>query len=317
MKKLSTLISVILLSASLAACGSGSDSKSSSNTINVGTIPVPSVAGIYIGIDQGLFKDAGVKVVPKVATGFAPNLAAVINGESQVGFAAVIPLLVAKSKGAPIKIIAGTDAAPTTYDAATDPDNVFTMPDSNIDSPKDLEGKTVAVNALGSIQDLGVKVMVTEDGGDTDKVKLLALPLNDMVTALKGGRVDAIALSEPFSAAARKEGLKPLFSYVTSPTPGAPVGAYFTSQATIAKSGSLIGKFVDAITKANSYAQAHPDAVKKALPTYTKIPADVVADVHTFPYATKISEQQISDLSEVLVKYGYIDKAVSAKDILR
>lgn len=319
MKKVRSIISIAILTAALAGCGSGGGTSSTpeTSTVNVGTIPNPSVVGIYLGKDQGYFKDVGLTVVPKIASGFAPNLASVINGESQVGFAAVVPLLVAKSKGAPIKIIAGADAAPTSFDAATDPDNVFVMPNAAISSPVDLQGKTVAVTALGSIQDLGIKIMVKKAGGDITKVKFLVLPSNDMVAALKSGRVDAAALSEPFTAAASKEGLKPLFSYVTSPTPGAPVGAYFTSEPTIAKSGSMISKFVEAITKAHTYAQSNPDKVKAALPTYTKIPSDVVADVNTFPYVSTITPEQISELSSLLVEYEYMSSPVSAEDILR
>ncbi|MPY99138.1 MAG: hypothetical protein GEU97_14275 [Actinophytocola sp.] len=110
-KKLTALAAMLSISIATSAC-SGSAETGDTGTLTVGTIPNPSVVAIYLGKDQGMFEEAGIKVVPKIATGFAPNLAAVVNGESQVGFAAVVPLLVAKSKGAPIKIIAGTDAAP-------------------------------------------------------------------------------------------------------------------------------------------------------------------------------------------------------------
>lgn len=321
MKKLIGITTALTLTATLAACGGESATQGEKGgeggdtTVRVGTIPNPSVVAVYLGKEQKFFD--GITVEPKHATGFAPNLAAVVNGESQVGFAAVAPLLVAKSKGAPIRIIAGTDAAPEEYDAATDPDNVVTMPDSGIKKPSDLEGKTVAVTALGSIQDLGVRIMVSEDGGDPDKVKFLVLPSNDMISALEAGRVDAVALSEPFNSAAKAKGLPAIFSYVTSPTPGAPVGAFFTSEATLKSSEDSINSFVEGVEKATEYANDNPEAVRESLLTYTKIPADVAKKVNTFPYSTQISHEQIDALSERLVEYGYMDKPVSAKDILR
>lgn len=175
----------------------------------------------------------------------------------------------------------------------------------------------MAVNALGSIQDLGVKIMVKQDGGDPDSVQFLTIPYADMIAALKAGRVDAVALSEPFSTAAREQNLKALFSYVTSPTPGAPVGAFFTSEKTLSTRGDDVETFVKGIEKATKDANDNPDAVKKALAGYTKIPTDVLDKIHTFPFSTDISEQQISDLSKVLVEYGYMDKEVAAKDILK
>lgn len=306
------------LALTASACGSGSGGASDANDpVNVGTIPNPSVAAVYLGIEQGMFEDAGVTVKPKIATGFAPNLAAVVNGESEVGFAAVVPLMVARAKGAPIKIIAGTDAAPKKYDAKTDPDNIFTSPDSGIDGPADLEGKTVAVTALGSIQELGVSLMVEDAGGDPKKVKFLALPSNDMLSALEQGRVDAVALSEPFNSEAHAQGLKPLFSYVTSPTPGAPVGAYFTSENTLKTKADSINAFVKGVEEATTYAQDNPDAVRTILPTYTKISADVAGEVNTFDYASKITPEQIDQLSTILVEQGYMDSEVTAEDILK
>lgn len=301
-----------------SACGSGAGGSSDANdAVNVGTIPNPSVAAVYLGQEQGMFEKAGITVEPKIATGFAPNLASVVNGESEVGFAAVVPLIVARSKGAPIKIVAGTDAAPMKYDPKTDPDNVFIDSASGISGPADLEGKTVAVTALGSIQDLGVSLMVKEAGGDPAKVKFLALPSNDMISALEQKRVDAVALSEPFNSEAAAKGLKPLFSYVTSPTPGAPVGAYFTSENTLKTKGDNINAFVDGVEKATTHAQADPDAVRKILPTYTKISPEVAANVNTFDYVSTITPKQIEDLSKILVDQGYMDSEVTAEEILK
>src|SRR5699024_7793584 len=106
MQKLSALFAMLPAWAVPAACGTASG-EIKGNTFHVGTIPNPSDGAGYLGEDQGFFADAGLDVQPKIATGFAPNLASVINGESQVGFAAVVPLIVAKSKGAPVTIIAG------------------------------------------------------------------------------------------------------------------------------------------------------------------------------------------------------------------
>lgn len=316
MKKLSALFAVLTVCAVLAACGTASG-EIKGNTFHVGTIPNPSDVAVYLGNDQGFFADAGLDVQPKIATGFAPNLASVINGESQVGFAAVVPLIVAKSKGAPVTIVAGADKAPEEYDPDTDPDRVFAAADSDIYSPKDLEGKTVAVNALGSIQDLGIKIMVEKDGGDPDKVKFLTLASNDMASAIKAGRVDAGALSEPFSTAADEAGLSPLFSYVTSPTPGAPVGAFFTSDATAEQNPDLMDRFTRALDDANQYAESHPEAVRDELGDYTKIPEDMIAKIHTFEYRSRIPDEQISRLSDLLIEYGYMKKPVTGEDILR
>lgn len=306
----------LVLATALGACAAPSG-EIDGNIINVGTIPNPSDVAIYLGNDVGYFQQAGLDVRAKSATGFSPNLAAVVNGENQVGFAAMIPLLVARSKGAPIKIIGGADRAPDVYDAKTDPDRVFVRPSSDIDSPRDLEGKTVAVNALGSIQDLGIRIMVQRDGGDPDKVKFLTLASNDMVASLKSERVDAAALSEPFSTVAAQAELKPIFSYVTSPTPGMPVGAYFTSELTAQKNPEVMDAFVAALTKSNDLANRDPAAVRRMLGEYTKIPPNAISQIHTFEYSTEITREDIDTLSRLLVEFGYTRKPVSYEEVMR
>lgn len=306
----------LVLAATVGACAAPTG-EIDGNIINVGTIPNPSDVAIYLGNDAGYYKQAGLDVRAKSATGFSPNLAAVINGENQVGFAAIVPLLVARSKGAPIKIIAGADRAPDVYDPETDPDRVFVRPGSDIDSPRDLEGKTVAVNALGSIQDLGIRIMVERDGGDPDKVKFLTLASNDMVASLKSERVDAAALSEPFSTVASQAKLTPIFSYVTSPTPGMPVGAYFTSELTAEKNPKLMDSFVAALAKSNDLANSDPAAVRRMLGEYTKIPPQAISKIHTFEYSSQITKDDVDTLSGLLVEFGYTRNPVSYEEVMR
>ena len=316
-----SLPAIIGLAAVLAtaACGGGSkaDTGAGGGPFVVGTIPNVSSVTANLGVDRGTFKQNGLDVQLKTATGFAPNLASVVNGETQVGFAAVIPLLVAKSKGAPIRIVAATDAAAKTYDPATDPASVAVKPDSPIKEAKDLEGKTVAVTALGSIQDLGVKVKVKADGADPSKVKFLALPSNDMISALEAGRVDAVALSEPFSTTGREKGLRSLFSYTTQAIPGEPVGEYFTSEQTLSKRGKDITAFVKSVNQLTDMITKDPSIVRSELPKFTKINAQAAAKVHTYEYTTTITPEQIDELSKQLVDFGYMTKPVTPKQILR
>lgn len=305
-----------------AACGGSADSSTgaggtSSDPFVVGTIPNVSSVTANLGVDRGTFKENGLSVELKTATGFAPNLASVVNGETQIGFAAVIPLLVARSKGAPIRIVAATDAAPTSFDPATDPASISVKAGSPITSAKGLEGKTVAVTALGSIQDLGVKISVKDDGGDPSKVKFLALPSNDMITALEAGRVDAVALSEPFTTAGRGKGLTTLFSYSTGAMPGAPVGAYFTSDQTLKKRGKDVDAFVKSIEQLTTLVAGDPKIVRDELPKFTKITPEVAAKVNTYEYTTKITPEQVEALSKHLVDFGYTTKPVTAEQILR
>lgn len=302
----------------LTACGSdaGEDGAARSGPFVVGTIPNVSSASANLADSEGIYAEHDLEVELRQATGFAPNLASVVNGETQVGFASVVPLLVARSKGAPIKIIAGTDRAPDSFDAASDPASISVAKESEIRDAKDLEGATVAVTALGSIQDLGTRIMVAKAGGDPSKVKFLALPSNEMIDALEADRVDAVALSEPFTTVGKQGGLRSLFSYSTEAVPGQPVGAYFTSERTLAQDAKGVTAFVDSIDQVTKEMAKDPDLVRDALPDFTQIKPAVAAEVNLYEYDSTITPEQVDELSGLLVDNGYMKEPVAADSVL-
>ena len=299
----------------LAACGATPGSRPG-GPFAIATIPNVSTAAVYIAQNEGAFEAAGLNVSLAQASGFAPNVASVINGETQVGFAALIPLLVARSKGAPIKVLAGTDRAPTEYDPETDPASIAVGPDSDISRPRDLEGRSVAVTALGAIQDAGVKLMVKNDGGDPDAVRFLVLGSADMVDAVLAGRVDAACLSEPFTTGGRAQGLVSIGSYSTQAIPGEPIAAYFTSERALERRPEDYAAFRSVIGEITQRMAADEQVVRDALPTYTSMPEQAIQKVHFYDYTTEITAQQMDDVSAALVDLGYITAPVGAEDLL-
>lgn len=79
--------------------------------------------------------------------------------------------------------------------------------DSPIRSVKDLKGKTVAVNTIGSQMDAFGRMWVKQNGLDPDRdVNFAEIPFPLAEAALRQGRVDAILLVQPFAAKAEKTG---------------------------------------------------------------------------------------------------------------
>src|SRR5215217_6611104 len=137
------LVSLGLL---LAACGDddgGGGGEGKAATVRVSdTAGVPS-AFLQYGVEKGFFKKRKLTVTVKPSQGGATVVPAVVSGSVDIGGSNLVSVLLAQSKGIPLKIV-----APGTFvqaDRKKDFSAILVKGSSDIRSPKDLEGKTLAV----------------------------------------------------------------------------------------------------------------------------------------------------------------------------
>src|SRR6266496_905076 len=200
-------VPVAALLAGAAACGGSSGGGSSQggvDKVTVGVIPIVDVAPIYLGKQLGYFSDAKIDLTLQQTQGGAAIVPAVVSGQYQFGFSNMTSLLIAQSKGLPLKVVAAGNSS--TGQAGADFGAVVVPQDSPIHTAKDLEGRSVAVNNLNNIGDTTVRASVRKAGGDPSKVKFTELAFPDMPAALAGHRVDAAWVVEPFLTVATQQG---------------------------------------------------------------------------------------------------------------
>lgn len=296
---------LLVAAAVLAGCGSsgGGGGSNGPATLKVGVLPVTDVAPLYLGIQQGFFKQQKLTIKPQVMQGGAEVTAAIVSGSLNIGFSAVEPLMVASSKGLPIAIITqGVQAAPS---AAQSWDGLMVKANGPISSPKDLEGKTIAVNALQNMNELAVRAVLTRDGVDTSKIKFLEVPFPDMPAAVKAGRVDAATAVEPFVSASEAGGARKLLSFFAGLQPKMTIATYFALKPYIQQNPSVIKRFAAAMNKSLVYAQSHPAAVRKVVATYTKIPAPVAQKMKLPYWSDSLNRPSIGLTAAEAQKFGY------------
>src|SRR4051812_299913 len=152
----------------VASCGddggSGGGGGSGPQTLKVGVIPIADVAPLYLGRKKGFFKEEQLTINPQLAEGGAAITPAVVSGDFQFGFSNTISMLIASSKGLPIQIISqGVLAGKTQKDAWA---NLLVPKNGPVQQPKDLEGKTIAVNTLKNICEVTIKASLEKEGVD-------------------------------------------------------------------------------------------------------------------------------------------------------
>ncbi len=329
------LMSVLLVS--LVACGSGEgdgdvaepeagDAPASSSepdpaatapddaemtAVRMGTIPVYAAAAAYIADSQGYYAEENLEVELPVGSGFQVSLAQLLSGENQFAFASMIPVLAAASRDADLAVIAQTDIG------AGAPGAVMTNSDSGITTATDLPGKTVAVNALGAGQEIGIRSVVDGKGGDSDSIEFVELPIPQMTEALTEGLVEAAAISEPFATQAQDQGKVKIFDYLQDGFPSeAPMAVYFTTREYADANPDVVASMQRALNRATDYAAENDEAVREAMRNFTEIDPDLLARMPLGEYRSEMSRDGMNQLQELLVQYGLMETTIDLDEII-
>ncbi len=289
-------------------------------TLRVIQVPVITKAPLYLGIEQGLFEEEGLTIDAQAAQTGAAVTAAVVSGEAQIGSSAVVPQLLAVAQGLPLRAVAasGATAAPTD----DEPNGNFVVlvgSDSDIETAEGLNGTTIAVNALQAAIELAVRAAADREGADSSTFEFVAIPFPEMSAALAAGRVDAIAVVEPFFQAAVSQGHRPvLIAYPYDPDSGLEfaLGAFFTSAEYAEQNPDVVERFIRAMRKANEYAQEHPDEARAIMPTFTRIAPEVAADVSLPNFPADLPLEEVEAQAELMVRYGIADEPPDARTLL-
>jgi NitT/TauT family transport system substrate-binding protein len=239
----------------------------------------------------------------------------VLSGDYQIGFSNTTSLIIAASKKLPVQIVAQGVLGGTGDDDAWDA--VVARKGSGIKTAKDLEGKTIAVNTLNNVGPLTINNAMEKAGADYTKIKYIEIPFPDMNAALEAKRVDAAFEVEPAYSGGKAAGGTPVVHSYETMAPNMTVATYFAAKEHIAKNGDVVDRFKRAIEKSLDYASQHPDDVRKAIGTYTDIPAEVLAKITLPVWKADLNEPTIQQVADLAKKYGYIEDVPSLDDLIR
>ncbi len=220
--------------------------------------------GFLVAHDQGFFRDAGLDVSIVAGKGSANTAQLIANKAAQIGFADGYAASIGISKGMNIKTIGSVYRG--------NPSAIMALADSAIKSPKDLEGKTVAmVASSGQFQQW--PAFVKGAGLDASKINIVNLTPPSLGPALIDRKVDAIGgYVQSYVPIIELRGKKAVRSFWFSDYGVNVVSNGIIAHNDLIKSNpDLLHAFVPASIKGFLYARQHPDdaaaTVKKYSPT--------------------------------------------------
>jgi NitT/TauT family transport system substrate-binding protein len=311
LKGLLAVALVALGAAVWASCGEDDDSPAAAaaepTTVKVGVLPIGDVAPLFLGVEKGFFREEKLNIEHQFAEGGAAIVPAVVSGDLQIGFSNVPSLVIAGSKGLPVRILAhGASAGTNAKDA---PDAVMVGKDSDIRTPRDLEGKTIAVNTLNNVSHLVTNNALERSGVDHRKVEYTEVPFPEVPATLEAGRVDAAFVMEPFVSAVEQAGGRTILTPMEQTERNHTIATWFASERFIEEQPAVVERFVRAVKRSNDYARRHPDEVRRVVPTYTKTPAKVARAINLTQWQSELDRSSIELTARLSERYGFVDKA--------
>jgi NitT/TauT family transport system substrate-binding protein len=319
--RVATLLLAIACAVGVAACGGDDDGdgggggEGGPTTLRVGVIPIADVAPLYLGMKKGFFEDEQLTIKPQLAEGGAAITPAVVSGDFQIGFSNTISLLIAASQDLPVEIISqGVLAGKTEKQAWAD---LLVLKEGPIKEPKDLEGKTIAVNTLKNICEVTIKASLEKEGVAVDKLEFAEVPFPDMNAALEAGRVDGACVVEPFVSQGKAGEARGIDPFYVRTAPDLTVATYFTSSQYAQENGDVVDRFVEAMNRSLTYAESHPDEVRQVLLDYTEIPPEAAEQIKLPIWRPDLNEPTIELLSELSLKYGLIEEQPDLDELIR
>ncbi|MQA87941.1 MAG: nitrate ABC transporter substrate-binding protein [Streptosporangiales bacterium] len=296
---------LLTLTATLAAgCGGGATSSGGSGGSGESKVVVAETAGmptafLQYGIKKGFFE--GLTVEVQSGQGGAASIPAVVSGDAQFAGSNAVSVLLAGGKGLPIKIVAPGSFA--TDDLERDYSSVMVRDDGSIDSLKDLEGKTVAVNTLDNINDLTLMKLLDDAGADSSKVNLIEVPFPEMAAALRTGKVDATNPIEPFVSQSLAEGARIIGSPFSGTRRNLQVGCFVTTEQFLQQNPETVERFRAGLSRTAKDIAEHPDAFREFLPGAADIEPELAEEMVLPAWQTSIDRESLQLLADLMVKY--------------
>lgn len=208
-------------------------------TVRIGGVPFYSSALVYVAQELGYWKASSLDVQIVDFAGGPQVNEALLGGAIDFGMGVGAgPAIALASRNANIVVVAGEAYA----DTSAPPDQLVVPANSPITEVKQLDGKTVAVHAKGTISYVLFEVIANHFG---IKPVVIEIPAPSQLAALKNGAVDAVMAETPFPEQMRVAGMRTIFGL-----PNDQVVPYVAATVTLT---------------ADKYAKEHPDVVEKVV----------------------------------------------------
>jgi NitT/TauT family transport system substrate-binding protein len=313
---LKRFILLVLLGALVTACGAGAGTGSGNEALvhvklPVGYIPNIQFAPLYVAIEKGYFREAGIEL--EFDYSFETDAVALV-GADELQFAVVSgeQVLLARAQGLPVVYIA---AWYQQYPVA-----VVSKAEQNILTPADLKGKKIGLPGLYGANYIGLEALLFSAGLSDADVTLDSIGFNQ-VEALATDQEQAVsvyAANEPVQLRAQGYELNEIrvAEHVQLASNG-----LISNEKTVAEDPELVRRMVKALLQGLADTLANPDEAyelsKTHIPNLTEADEAVQKEVLALSIELWKAErpgfsdaQSWQNMQDTLLKMGLLEEAL-------
>jgi len=306
LKKIFVIAGVAAMVAGLAGCGGTKKDADKTTEINVGYFNnVTHAQALYMKAQGTLDKafDGKAKVKWTSFNAGPSEVEALFSGDIDIGYIGPVPAISAnvKSKG-DVSIISGASQAGA---------ELVKAPGSEIESAKDLDGKTVAIPQIGNTQHLCLLKLLSDNGLKTVEeggtVTVTAVENADIQNMMDQGNIDAALVPEPWGSTLVKNGAEIVLDYN---------GVYMEGNYPVA-----------VVVVRNEFLKEHPDLVKEFLKqheaakiindeinaaTGKSLSEDILQTAfQKLTISTEVNKDAVDDFAAISLEQKFIDQKPS------
>lgn len=319
------LVLAALMTVAVGACGSDDDEAGAEagggeaaggggdggglTPVRVTSIGYCNEIYLWWAQEHGIFEDHGLEVELVNSQGGAAGVAALMSGEVDFSFTNGYTALISLSQGFPLKFVSlAYESAPPGTDEVN---SLIVQSDSGIESVQDLEGKRIGVNELGGINQIVTTVWLEKEGVDPEAVDFVALPIDQLPSAVANGQIDAAQVPAA-NVSADQSGEVTSLGDPYQEGPGVvEFAGYLTSEELFEENPETSEAFQASLTESieQAFDPANADAAWQLAGENCNQDPEVLASQPQNTYRATIDMEVLDEMAQTLVDQGFLQEA--------
>jgi NitT/TauT family transport system substrate-binding protein len=281
--------------------------------LRVGATANDTYAQAYYAQDMGFFTKAGLDVTITTLRSGSDVAAGIASGALDLGVSNPVQLANAITHGVPFVYFAGgafyNSDVPTTV--------LCVAKDSPLRTVKDLEGKTIALNALKDISALGAQGYLADHGADVSKVQFIEIAFSEMGPALQKGTIAAALISEPSLTAAKDAGqVRPFADVFDAIAKRFYISGWFTVSGWYKSHVAPAQQYAAVMYETARWANAHASESAAILEKYSKISPEVANRMARATFDTALNPDYLRPPLQLAARAKLTDRLVTAAEMI-
>jgi NitT/TauT family transport system substrate-binding protein len=287
--------------------GTASSAPRATTELRLLSLPIANALPLDLGVQKGFFAQQGITFQKTTLQSGNDVVLAMGNNNGDIAYAGFVPFMIGATGGIPLQLLAASEVEGTS--TADNWQNILVRGSSSIRTPRDLRGKTIAVNALKGVGEIMIRAAFEKLGMSSNAARLTAIPFPQMRAALNNGQVDAIWTPEPFLSQVLAEGGRSVMA--PGPVLGRffPIGGYAAKPSWVAGNRGLAQRFRRAMNRSLIYAQTHPDEIRALLPAATR-------NIRLPIWSPLIDRRKLQQLANYSRKYDVIPRMPNMRQLV-